>query len=77
MEFYKVPKHLDQMKLYKKDSPKHHKIPNGYFLVENELLTEAECKKINAPIHRLEKVNIKKNRTYWFFGARFEDEDAE
>ena len=73
MEYYRVPKHLDQTRLYKENKTNHHKTPNGYFLIANELLTEKECKKLNAPIHKLKKVNISKNNIYWFFGARFEN----
>lgn len=74
MKYYRVPEKLDQKTLY--NIKNGHRIPNGYFLIANELLTEAKCRKINAPIEQLEPVEIKKTKTYWCFGARFEDKEA-
>ena len=37
----------------------------------NELLTLSECRHINAPIEKLEKVTMKKTDAYHMFGARF------
>ncbi len=74
MKYYRVPEKLDQKQLYTIKNG--HRFPNGYFLIANELLTEAKCRKINAPIEKLEPVEIKKTKTYWCFGARFEDKEA-
>lgn len=72
MKYYKVPRKLDGMMLYKPGNwPV--RIPNGYSLIRNELLTEAEARRMNAPIHLLEAVTIKKTETYRMFGARFAD----
>lgn len=70
MKYYKVPASMDQKKCYKPNTT--HRIPNGYFLIANELLTLSECKRINAPINKLFPIEIKKTQTYFFFGARFE-----
>lgn len=70
MKFYRVPEKLDQRRLYQIKNGR--RINNGLFLIGNELLTEAECRKINAPIDELEAVEIKRTNTYWWFGARFE-----
>lgn len=78
MQYYKVPKSLDQKRLYhpRKESKSGYcpKIPNGYFLIANELLTGAECKRMNAPITLLQPITIKKTDCYFLFGARFEKE---
>ena len=78
MQYYKVPEKLDQRTLYhpKKENKNGYspKIPNGYFLIANELLTGAECKRINAPIELLQPMTIKKTDCYFMFGARFEKE---
>lgn len=70
MMYFKVPGHLDQKTLYKPNCKK--RIPNGYFLIANELLTPSECRRINAPSELLTPVNVKKTETYRMFGARFE-----
>lgn len=70
MKYYKVPKALDQKPLY--TCKNNIRQRNGWFLIANELLTEAECKRRNAPIKKLIPVTIKKTNTYSMFGARFE-----
>jgi hypothetical protein len=46
------------------------------FTVENELLTEAEMKKMGFPFtSNFEPVEIKRNKTYKAFGCRFESKD--
>lgn len=71
MRYYKVPKHLDGKQLYTSNQ--------GYYtLVENELITEKECEKIgiaNYAKNTLPMVEVKKNKIYFFFGARFEIPD--
>ena len=69
MQYYRVPRKLDGKQLFKTGSGP--RIPNGYSLIQNELLTEAEARRINAPIDLLEAVTIKKTETYRMFGARF------
>jgi len=67
MTYYKVPAALDQKRII---NPKK-KIWNDFRLIENELYTEGECKQRGIRKEWLEKVTIKKTKTYWFFGARF------
>lgn len=72
MTYYRVPAILDQRKCYKPARAGNGaRIPNGWILIGGELLTEAECKRRNAPLRLLEPVQIKKTQTYFFFGARF------
>ena len=69
MVYYKVPPSLQDAPCYRPNvSPR---IPNGYYLIANELLTLSECRHINAPIEKLEKVTMKKTDAYHMFGARF------
>lgn len=59
----------------------------GEFFVENELITPAELKNRIATAARVglhinldatvEAVKVNKNKTYWFFGARFPFNDIE
>ena len=78
MKYLQVPASLDQKQLYYPKRTSNHgyskKIPNGYFLIAHELLTVSECKRINAPAELLTPVEIKKTKTYWCFGARFQCE---
>jgi hypothetical protein len=76
MIYYKVPRALDQKPLYKK-SYKPYRELNGWFLIANELLTETECRKRNAPIKLLERVEIKRNKVYFCFGARYSYKEEE
>ena len=80
MTYYKVKPEFDNVQIIK-----NRKIFG--FLVANELYTTKELEKllngarlcrcgIKAAIQAFEKVEINKNKTYWFFGARFESEDA-
>lgn len=78
MKYLQVPASLDQKQLYYPKKTGSHgyskKIPNGYYLIARELLTASECKRINAPAELLTPVEIKKTKTYWCFGARFQCE---
>lgn len=74
MLYYKVPANLQDKPCYKPN--KAQRIPNGYYLIANELLTLAECKRINAPVDLLKPVIIKKTGCYTMFGARFERREA-
>lgn len=78
MLYYRVPANMDGKTLYKKIEPPKgaHTMykplfPSGYYLIGGELLTPAECRKLNAPTHLLEAVNVKKTEVYNSFGARF------
>ena len=66
MTFYRVKKKFD-------NHCKNPKIHNGDILVGNELYTEKERKKLKyVSDEAFDIVEIPKNRTYWFFGARFQ-----
>jgi hypothetical protein len=41
------------------------------YYVPNELFTEKECKKYNVDKALCTPVIVSKNKTHWFFGARF------
>lgn len=71
MKYYRVPAAMADRPCYKPSKPGFPRIPNGYYLIGNELLTPAECRKINAPVERLTPVEIKKTETFRMFGARF------
>ena len=70
MLYYRVPACLDQAPLYKKtrDGSRQR---NGFFLIGGELLTASEANKINAPLDKLEPIQLKKTAVYSSFGARF------
>lgn len=65
------------MKYYKVQNEKNYWDEKGNYLgfvVRDELITEAEMKKFKLPItSNFLPVEIKKTKTYWFFGARFEN----
>lgn len=64
MRYYKVLAKYDNCKV----------VNNGKytgFLVGNELYTEKERQKLNVPDNVFEIIEVSKNKTYWFFGARF------
>jgi hypothetical protein len=66
MKYYRVRAMYDQF-------PQNPKIRDGNILVANELYTEREFNKLPfVYAGAFEIVEIPKNRTYWFFGARFE-----
>lgn len=80
MTYYRVNSAFDNVQIIK-----NRKISG--FLVANELYTEKELEKllngarlrghgIKATSQAFEKVEINKNKTYWFFGARFESAEA-
>lgn len=62
MTYYKTPELLDQKRF-----------GNGYFYIAGELFTEKQANRIGANISILDKVEISQRKTYWFFGARFEN----
>lgn len=71
MTYYRVRKEFDQARKHPTKSR------NCDFLIVNELYTEAERKQMTAvPNKAFEKVEIPKNQTYWFFGARFQKKQS-
>lgn len=61
MIFYKVKAEYDNRK--RRD---------GSIFVAHELFTQKEKEKLRVPDEAVEPIPVKKNNTYWFFGARFE-----
>ena len=59
MTYYRVPAALRDTPCYKPN--KTPRTPNGWYLIGNELLTAAECRRMNAPIEMLERIEVKKN----------------
>lgn len=47
-------------------------LTSGYTLVRGELLTLKEAQRINAPIAKLDLVEVNPRHTYWAFGCRFD-----
>ena len=74
MTYYLVPASMDQKPLYRAGNGPRRR--NGWFLIGNELLTAAECKRRNAPVHLLQPVQLKKTQIYFCFGARFAVKEA-
>lgn len=68
MLFYRVKPEFDQQ---------HHnpKIADGNIYIKNELYTAKEVARKKLNLRFLESVEVKKNKTYWFFGARFACEE--
>ena len=61
MKYYKVKKEADQKR--RKD---------GSIYIANELYTGKEAEKLNLNTDFMQLVNVNKNSTYFFFGARFQ-----
>lgn len=75
MLYYRVkPQYDNYIRYYER--PNHTLKENG-ILVANELYTEKERAKIMNGDWFFEKVNINKNKTYFFFGVRFSQEKGE
>ena len=65
MIYYRVRKEYDQF-------PQNPSVRDGNILVADELYTTAEFNKLPfVYAGAFERVEIPKNRTYWFFGARY------
>lgn len=60
MLYFKVKKEFDNKKK-----------GNNDFYVSNELYTQKEVVKNNLNLNYLEKIELPKNESYFFFGARF------
>ena len=69
MKYYKVKPEYDNRTRYKRT--RGGTIVNAGILVENELYTAAEFKRLANKKEWFEEVEVKKNDTYKFFGARF------
>lgn len=78
MKYYRVKPEFDGKTLYKKQRQRGYsstyKVPNGYNLIANELLTEKEVEKLNVPQVCIDPVDVKKSEVYFCFGARFQME---
>lgn len=75
MIYYKVkPEHDSKTKYiyFEKGGFSYQIKPDG-ILVGNELYTPKEREKIANTDKYFEKVEVSKRKTYWFFGARFEN----
>lgn len=70
MTYYRVKKQYDNI-MRKRWTGKRF-VFDGYY-IQNELYTPSEMKKLKLanPESIFDKVEIKKTKTYWFFGARF------
>lgn len=71
MIYYKVKPEYDNRTRYTWNN-KHQGVPNS-ILIAHELYTAKEFQKIANCPEWFEKVEISKKRTYFFFGARFEN----
>ena len=65
MLYYKVKKEADQKRR-----------KNGTIYIANELYTQKEAEKLQLNTNFMQLVNVNKNSTYCFFGARFEEVNA-
>lgn len=67
MIYYRVRKEYDNL-------PKNPKIHDGNILIGGELYTEKEFNKLPyIYAGAFERIDIPRNQTYWFFGARFQN----
>lgn len=72
MIYYRVKRNYDDYDLVDRKLLKKCRLK---VLVKDELYTLKEIEKNDIPLETLEKIEIKRTRTFYFFGARFEDED--
>jgi len=63
MKYYRVKKESDNVRVGEK-----------HFLVQNELYTENEKERFKIPMRHLVEVDVKMNKTYIVFGARFSED---
>lgn len=69
MIYYRVRKEFNNF-------PQNPRIHDGNILVGGELFTEREFNKLPYVYARaFERIDISRNSTYWFFGARFQKEE--
>lgn len=74
MTYYRVRPECDQLPKYRITS-KYGRTKRDGILVAGELYNPTERKQIANPDVCFEEVDVKKHKTYWFFGARFERKD--
>ena len=74
MNYYKVKPEYDQKQRIKNHKYSIKRKPDGIY-VANELYTAGELEKFYLTLEEenkcFERVNIPKNKVYWFFGCRF------
>ncbi len=73
MLYYRVKPDMDNRALYRYVGTSNTKIKRDGILVANELYTPRERERIANADKFFDIVEIPKNKTYWFFGARFSD----
>lgn len=74
MKYYRVLRIADGCYFFKNDSKRPGTVKNTYIpMIPGELLTEHEKNQYCNSNRFFELVEVKKNNTYWFFGARFEN----
>ena len=79
MKFFKVKPQFDNVTIYVRT--KSGALKPDSILVGNELYTQAEFLKLKEKSdwlkdYMFEEVEVSKFKTYWFFGARFMNEEA-
>lgn len=76
MTYYKIKPEYDNRQVYIKHN--HYYEYSGIILVANELYTVKEWERLNKRYYIRDSkyvydiIECNKNKTYWFFGARFE-----
>lgn len=63
MIYYRVTEEADQ-------KHKNTKIHDGNAYIAGEIYTAGEVRRQKLNLRYLERVNVKKTETYWFFGTR-------
>lgn len=71
MIFYRVMPKYDNFR-----KPMKRNAPNFDIYIANELYTKKEAEQQKLNLGYMEAIEIPKNKTYWFFGARFAIDDA-
>ena len=71
MIYYKVKPDFDGKRIFKWNSNRDTAKTTDLFLIANELYTQSERNKIANADYFFNQVEVKKTKTYWFFGARF------
>lgn len=74
MLYYRVKPDMDNQKKYVYVGSSNLKIKPDGILIANELYTPRERERIANTDKFFEKVEISRNKTFWFFGARFADD---
>lgn len=74
MKYYRVKPQYDNKTRYTWNSHRQG-VSNG-ILIANELYTHKEYSKLSICPDWVELVEVSKKKIYWFFGARFESDEA-